>query len=191
MKALVAAAKAGDSKSMLAVLGSGAKSVIHSGDATADRRGREVFLKAYEQSNKLVKSGDAKVLLTIGSDEWPFPIPIVKEGAAWRFDVAQGKEELLNRRIGRNELHAAQAALAFTDAQREYYLRNPQKAKLLQYAQRFAELPNKRDGLYWPVKAGEQASPARTVVRSCANRGLQEIARAASRHPTMAITIAF
>ena len=174
VKALVAAAKAGDSKSMLAVLGSGAKSVIHSGDATADRRGREVFLKAYEQSNKLVKSGDAKVLLSIGSDEWPFPIPIVREGAAWRFDVAQGKEELLNRRIGRNEVHAAQAALAFADAQREYYLRNPQKAKLHQYSQRFLSSPNKRDGLYWPVKAGEQASPLGPLFAAARTEGYKK-----------------
>ena len=191
MKALVAAAKAGDSKSMLAVFGFRRESrSFNSGDATADRRGREVFLKSYEQSNKLVKSGDAKVLLTTGSNSGLSRFRSSGKVRAWRFDVAQGGGELLNRRIGRNELHAAQAALAFTDAQREYYLRNPQKAKLLQYAQRFQSSPNKRDGLYWPVKAGEPASPLGPLFVAAQTEGYRN-RRAASRHPTMAITIAF
>ena len=158
-KALATAVKGKDSNAVLRVLGPGAKAVIHSGDATADRAARERFVKAYEQSNKVVKSGETKAVLSVGGDEWPFPIPIVKDGTAWRFDVKQGSEELLNRRIGRNEIYTTQAVLAVADAQREYYQRNPQKAKLYQYAQRFVSSKGKRDGLYWPTKAGEQPSP--------------------------------
>ena len=156
-KALVAAA--GDSKAVLAILGPEARPLINSGDAVRDKEDRERFLKAYAEANKLMKSGDDMALIVVGKDEWIFPIPIVKDKAGWRFDTREGKEEILNRRIGRNELSAIQAVQAYVDAQREYYLRNPQNDKLLQYAQRFNSTRGKRDGLYFPVKAGEQASP--------------------------------
>ncbi|HKA39037.1 MAG TPA: DUF2950 domain-containing protein [Burkholderiales bacterium] len=157
VKALVAAA--GDQKAVLAILGPEAKGIVSSGDAAADKADRERFLKSYGEANKLMKSGDDMALLVVGKDEWIFPIPIVKEKAGWRFDTKEGKEEVLNRRIGRNELSVIQAVQAYVDAQREYYLRNPQNDKLLQYAQRFISNKGKRDGLYFPVKAGEQASP--------------------------------
>ena len=157
--ALVAAVKANDEKSKLAILGSDAKPILQSGDKAADKAAGTRFVSLYETANKLDKSGDAKAVLTIGKDGWPFPIPLVKESAGWRFDTAAGKEEILNRRIGRNELGAMQAALAYGDAQREYYALNPQKDKLLQYAQKFASTQGKRDGLYYPTKAGEPRSP--------------------------------
>src|SRR5512134_2162704 len=123
---------------MLSILGPGAREIVQSGDDVADKAGRVRFVKAFEEASKLEKSGDAKTVLSIGKDGWPFPIPIVKETAGWRFDAKQGKEEILNRRIGRNELSVIQVLQAFVDAQREYYLRNPQRDKLLQYAQRVA-----------------------------------------------------
>jgi hypothetical protein len=156
---LVAAVKSGDSKAMLAVLGSDARTVIQSGDAVADRTARENFVKNYEDANKLEKAGESKVVLSTGKDDWPFPIPIVKAGEAWRFDTRAGKDELINRRIGHNELAVMKVALAYVDAQREYYLVNPQKDKLLQYAQKFVSTKGKRDGLFWPTKEGEPPSP--------------------------------
>jgi hypothetical protein len=159
VKDLMAAVKARDSKALLAILGQDAKPIISSGDAVADKAAGESFVKSYEEANKLEKSGDAKVVLATGKDAWPFPIPVVKDAAGWRFDTEAGKEEVLNRRIGRNELSTMQAALAYVDAQREYYLRNPQKDKLLSYAQKFASTQGKRDGLYFPTKEGEAASP--------------------------------
>ncbi len=156
---LISALKAGDAKAMLAVLGADAKPIIQSGDAAADKAGRERFVKAYEVANTLEKSGDAKVVLSVGKDNWPLPIPIVKDAAGWRFDTQAAKEEILNRRIGRNELSAIQAVQAYVDAQREYYLRNPQNDKLLHYAQRMISAEGKRDGLYYPTKSGEQPSP--------------------------------
>ena len=157
VKALVAAA--GDAKAVLGVLGSDAKAIINSGDAAADKDARERFLKAHKEASKLMKSGDDMALLVVGKDEWIFPIPIVKEAAGWRFDTKEGREEILNRRIGRNELSVIKAVQAYADAQRDYYLRNPQNDKLLQYAQKFISTKGKRDGLYFPTKAGEPVSP--------------------------------
>jgi hypothetical protein len=158
-QAFIAAARAGDSKALLAVLGPEAKEIVQSGDAAVDSQARARFVKAWEEGNKVVKAEDGMALLAIGRDEWIFPIPIVKDASGWYFDIKEGKEEILNRRVGRNELSALQAVEAYVDAQREYYLRNPQKDKLLQYAQKFVSGKGKRDGLYFPVKAGEAASP--------------------------------
>ena len=158
-QALIAAVRANDSAAILTVLGPESKEVVQSGDAAVDSQARERFVKAWDAANKLVKAGDDMALLLIGKDEWIFPIPVVKDANGWYFDTSEGKEEILNRRIGRNELSAIKALQACVDAQREYYLRNPQNDKLLQYAQKFASSPGKRDGLYYEVKPGEQASP--------------------------------
>jgi len=156
---LVAALKSGKPQATLAVLGAAAMPLLASGDKVADREGRDRFLKAYEEANKIEKPDESKAVLNVGKDAWPFPIPAVKDAAGWHFDANAGKEEILNRRIGRNELFTIQAMLAFGDAQRDYYRLNPQKAKLQQYAQKFTSAPGKRDGLYYPTKAGEPQSP--------------------------------
>ncbi len=158
-KALGAASRAGDVKALESILGPGSASLIRSGDAVADRRGRERFAQAYDEASKVERQGDARAILMIGKDEWPMPIPIVKGKDGWRFDARQGREEVLNRRIGRNELSTVQAMLAYVDAQREYYLRNPRGDKLLHYAQKFDSAKGKRDGLYYQTKAGEPPSP--------------------------------
>ena len=171
VKALLAAAKSGDAKSLLGILGPDAKSIVQSGDAVADRAGLERFVKTYEEASKLEKSGDTKTILAIGKDGWPFPIPLVRDTAGWRFDTKAGKEEILNRRIGRNELSTMQAVLAYVDAQREYYLANPQRDKLFQYAQKFVSTQGKRDGLYYPTKAGEPSSPLGAIYASARAAG--------------------
>jgi hypothetical protein len=157
--ALVAAFRGGDRTAVLAILGAGAEPLVFSGDAVADRRTRERFVQDYEEAGRVVTGGDDRATLTIGQDEWPFPIPLVKDAGGWRFDTAAGKEEILNRRIGRNELNAIQVCLAYVDAQREYYLRDADGDSLLQYAQKFASSKGKRDGLYWQTKPGETPSP--------------------------------
>jgi hypothetical protein len=169
-KDLIGAARAHDLKAIAVILGPGSGDIVRSGDATADKAGRERFVKAYDEANKLEKSGD-KAVLTVGKDGWPFPVPIVQGTSGWRFDVRQGREELLNRRIGRNELSVVQVLLAYVDAQREYYLRNPQKDKLLHYAQKIASSPGRRDGLYFPTKGGEQPSPLGPLVDSARAQG--------------------
>jgi len=157
--ALVAAMKVNDTKALEAILGPGSRKLVQSGDAVADRAARARVVQAHGEASKISRQGDAKAILLVGKDDWPLPIPIVKAGEAWRFDAKQGEEEILNRRIGRNELSTVQAVLAYVDAQREYYLRNPAGDKLLHYARRIGSSPGKRDGLYFPTKAGEPPSP--------------------------------
>lgn len=157
--ALVDAAKAGDKAALLAILGPTAQALVTSGDETADREGRERFVREYQVAHRLVSVGEGKVTLAVGEREWPLPIPIVKDAAGWWFDTAQGREEVLNRRIGRNELSAIQVCLAYVDAQREYYVRDPDQDGLLEYAQRLGSRPGKRDGLYWETQPGEAPSP--------------------------------
>jgi hypothetical protein len=175
VKDLMAAVKLNDPKALLPILGPEGKPLVSSGDKVADGAVAESFLRSYEEGNKLEKSGDAKAILLTGKDDWPFPIPIVKEGDGWRFDTKAGGQEILNRRIGRNELHTMQAVLAYVDAQQEYYLRNPQKSKLLQYAQKFISSPGKRDGLYYPTKAGEQPSPLGPGFESARAEGYSQV----------------
>jgi len=174
-KELMAATKAHDTKALLAILGAEAKPLLSSGDKVMDQEGRARFVSSYEQANKLEKSkaGDNAVLV-VGKDGWPFPIPIAKAADGWRFDTKAGKEEVLNRRIGRNELSVIQVVMAYVDAQREYYLRNPQGDKLLQYAQKFASTQGKKDGLFWPTKAGEPASPLGPLVAGAKAAGYEK-----------------
>ena len=156
---LAAASKAHDQKAMIAVLGAGAASIVFSGDAVADRASEDRFAQAYEEANRLDMQGDAKAILLVGKDDWPLPFPLVKSQTGWRFDARQGQEEVLTRRIGRNELAVIQVLQAYVDAQQEYYLRNPGKNELLCYAQKAGSSKGKRDGLYFPVAEGEPPSP--------------------------------
>jgi hypothetical protein len=133
--------------------------LISSGDEVADREVREKFVRMYQEKNAVVREGDAKAVLEVGNDAWPLPIPVVKEGETWRFDTKQGAEEIIDRRIGKNELSAIQVSLAYFDAQREYAAKDRDQDGLLEYAQKFVSEPGKKDGLYWESKEGEEASP--------------------------------
>ena len=159
VKALYEAAKQEDAKALADIFGPGGKDLVTTGDKTADQAERKRFVRDYEEKNRLVQETDRRVALVVGKVDWPFPIPVVKEGETWFFDVQEGKEELLNRRIGKNELSAIQVCLAYVDAQKEYALRSQEKMGLMQYAQKFWSSPGKKDGLYWETKAGEEPSP--------------------------------
>jgi len=158
VKALVAALMINDDKELLAIFGKGGEEVISSGDPVADRQGRELFLKKYEEKNSLV-SQKTGVTLVLGLVEWPFPIPVVKRGTAWFFDTARGKEEILNRRIGENELSAIETCLAIVDAQREYAMMDIDGDGVPEYAEKLLSDPGKKNGLYWETKEGEAPSP--------------------------------
>jgi hypothetical protein len=158
-KALAAAAAANDVTRMLAILGKEGAPLITSGDDVADREGREKFVRLYEEKNSVVREGDSKAILEVGHDAWPLPIPMVKEEEGWRFDTRQGAEEIIDRRIGKNELSAIQVCLAYVDTQREYAARDRDSDGLLEYAQKFVSEPGKKDGLYWESKEGEETSP--------------------------------
>lgn len=157
--ALVAAVKANDTTALLEILGTDAKPILDSGDPVADEATRAKFVASYDEAHALVDGPDDSKILQTGKDEWPLPIPLVQTAEGWRFDTEAGEEEILNRRVGRNELAAIQTALAFVDAQREYYDLNPQGEKLPPYAQVLASAKGKKDGLYWDTAEGEQPSP--------------------------------
>ncbi|HXX35272.1 MAG TPA: DUF2950 domain-containing protein [Thermodesulfobacteriota bacterium] len=171
VKALAEAVKGNDTNELLTIFGPSGKELVFSGDEVADKTGRGHFIKAYEEMNKLVHENDTKVILHVGNGDWPFPIPIVKKGDDWLFDTTAGKEEVLNRRIGRNELNAIQVCLAYVDAQREYALKDRDSGKLLEYAQRFISRKGTKDGLYWEAKEGEPQSPLGPLVAKAATEG--------------------
>lgn len=160
VQALVKAARSPDPEAFVAVLGADADDVVHTGDPVADRTGKERFVKEFEAHHALVESGSPdRLTLEVGADRSPFPIPLRKAGGGWSFDVDAGREEILDRRIGRNELSAMQSMLAYVDAQREYYAWNPDNDALHHFASRLASTPGKHDGLYWDVGPNERQSP--------------------------------
>ena len=157
--ALIAANRGNHIGKLLAILGPEGAKLIHSGDPVADRRGRTRFVAAYDEAHKLELDGDSKAILIVGADQWPLPIPLIREHARWRFDTKAGAEEILNRRIGRNELSVIEVCRAYVAAQREYAAKNLGSGGSAEYAQHFMSTIGQRDGLYWPVKAGEEESP--------------------------------
>ena len=171
VQALVEAVKAGDMEALASILGPEGRDLISSGDAVADKQERARFVRAYEQLNRLQRPTETKAVLVIGQDGWPLPIPVVKEGDAWRFDTAAGKEEILNRRIGRNELSAMQVCLAYIDAQREYARVARESDGVLAYAMKFRSDEDKQNGLYWPTKEGEVLSPLGVLVANARAEG--------------------
>jgi hypothetical protein len=174
--ALVNAIRTGDLKAMAAIFGEGGKGLVSSGDAVSDRRARERFAAAYDEKHGL-EAGGGKVVLVVGRDDFPFPIPIVPDGPSWRFDTAAGKDEIINRRIGQNELNTIQVSLAYVDAQREYYALDPDRDGVLQYAQKFTSAPGRRDGLYWQTNPGESPSPLGLFVARARGEGYSRRAR--------------
>ena len=158
VKAAIAAVKADDDKEILAIFGPEAKEIIFSGDPVSDKERRERFIHNYDQKNSLSKEGD-KMILIVGEKDWPFPIPLVKKGEQWFFDTKAGKEEILNRRIGQNELFTIQTVLAIVDAQREYAMKDLDGDGILEYAVKFRSDPGEKNGLYWETKEGEEPSP--------------------------------
>jgi hypothetical protein len=170
VQALIAAARRGDDKALAEIFGPAGRALLSSGDPVADRRARERFVQDYDAAQRL-EAGGGKVVLVVGRDEFPFPIPIVPDGPVWRFDVRAGQEEILARRIGRHELAAMKVSLAVVDDQREYYAQDPDRNGILEYAQRFASTPGKRDGLHWETNPGTPPSPLGPVVARARSAG--------------------
>jgi len=171
MTALVSATKDNWPKGVVAVLGSDGADIVSSGDKVADEEMRQKFLAAYDAKHEVKKQGDEKAVMIIGTEDFPFPIPLARQGAAWRFDTAAGRLEVLYRRIGRNELAAIQACLAYVDAQNEYAEKNRAGAGGATYAQRIVSHSGKKDGLYWPTAPGEEASPLGELVAQATTEG--------------------
>jgi len=171
VKAMLEALKAEDVKVLSAIFGPGSEDLISSGDPVADKAEHERFINLYEQKNKLEEASSNRVVLYIGNEDWPFPIPVVKKDGVWLFDTNEGREELIARRIGRNELSVIQVCLAYVDAQKEYAIKDRDGDGVLAYAQKFSSEPGKKDGLYWKAKEGDEQSPLGPLVTAAQEIG--------------------
>lgn len=171
VEALVKALRDHSEKEVVVIFGPGSETLISSGDAVDDRERMEKFIRLYGEKYRLQQEGETKLILHVGNNDWPFPIPLVKTGDRWRFDTKQGREEILNRRVGENELDTIQTCLAVVDAQREYAALDRDGDGLLAYAQKFHSTKGKTDGLYWEVKPGEKPSPMGPLVAKAQGEG--------------------
>ena len=170
--ALVQAVRSGDRTAALAVLGD-AGEWLSSGDATADRAAAGRFVAAYEAKHAIGRDGE-KATLTIGDDGFPFAFPMIGSGDRWRFDTVAGREELLARRIGADELDTIKVLQAIVDAEREYASQDRSGDGVFTYAQKFESGPGRRDGLYWPTMAGEVSSPLGPLIARAAAEGYRK-----------------
>lgn len=170
MDAMFAAAAAADATALQDIFGPGSEELYSSGDPVADQNALQQFAEAAQERTVVEHDGPDHVNFSIGSDDWPVPIPLVKEQGGWRFDTEAGKEEMINRRIGRNELHAIATVRAIVDAQEEYRSKD-RTGSGRQYAQQFRSTEGKRDGLYWPSQEGEEESPLGPLAADASKEG--------------------
>jgi len=168
---LVAALRADDKEKLSEIVGPESKAILASGDEVADTRGRTWFLEQYEEKHEVVYEGDDQAILQVGADDWPMPIPIVREQNNWRFDTKAGKDEILNRRVGRNELHTIDVCRAIVDAQRDYYDMDPDGDGVSEYAAKFVSDPDEKNGLYWEAEADDLQSPIGEMAAEASREG--------------------
>ncbi len=163
--ALLEAAKSGDQNAVLAIFGTESKGIIYSGDVVQDKNAAAAFTGAYGVMHRWRKMPDGAQTLLVGADNFPFPIPLKKNGAGqWYFDAAAGKDEILSRRIGRNELAVIRICGALVDAQAEYFSQRHEGGSAKQYAPKFISDPGKQNGLYWESPEGKPKSPLGPLV---------------------------
>jgi len=169
--ALVDAAKASQMDALSSILGPEAKQILSSGDAVADANARAEFVRRYEEMHRFGYDDRGRVILYIGANNWPLPIPLVKQDGGWVFDTASGKEELLQRRVGQNELFTLRVLEDLAEAQAEYASRTFEGGGTNQFAQKILSDPGKQDGLYWARANGEPESPIGPLVARAAAEG--------------------
>lgn len=169
-KALIDALRRGNKQVLRRVLGPGSDAVISSGDPVADEAARQRFLSSYDEQHKLVADARGRMVIQVGDNDWPLPLPIVQSAGRWQFDSRKGAEEIVDRRIGRNEIAAIRTSLAFVDAQKLYF-QMTEATGAGAYAQRLMSTPGHHDGLYWPAAADEPQSPLAPLVEQAEEEG--------------------
>jgi len=170
-RALIAIAKSGTLDDLIALLGPGSRELAAVSDPVTARQNREVFTVAAAERWHLEAQGADRQVLLVGNEDWPFPIPLVRGPRGWRFDAVAGREEVLARRIGRNELATIDTCRAYVSAQRRY-AQDPHDGRAAgAYAQSFASDPGKENGLYWPAQHGQKRSPLGDLVAQAASEG--------------------
>jgi len=175
--ALAGAAKTDDMEALTSILGGDAKEILSSGDPVADNNARDDFVAKYNEMHRLAYDDRGRAIMYLGAENWPFPIPLVKSGGGWIFDTSSGKEELLYRRIGRNELYTIDVLEDLAIAEREYATKG-RDGGTKQFAQKVMSDPGKHDGLYWPVSEGEPESPIGPLIAGATEEGYKKISSA-------------
>lgn len=171
VEALTAAAKAADTPAMLSIFGPQGREILSSGDAVADAHARDVFVIATAEKWSLEASDPNRRELVVGNEQWPFPIPLVRDDQGWRFDTDAGKREVRARRIGRNELSAIGICETYVIAQKQYAAEGHDGAPAGRFATKFRSTPGQHDGLYWPTQPREKLSPLGDLAAQATSEG--------------------
>ena len=172
--ALAEAVKKQDDTALMTIFGTGAEDILHTEDPIQDRQALERFSTALEQKIALIRLSDEVVELELGKDDWPFAIPLQHGEKGWYFDTEAGRDELLNRRIGANELHTLGVVRAYVEAQYEFAKDDPDGDGKADYADRLLSSEGKKDGLYWPAVEGQAESPMGPLVAAAAAEGYRK-----------------
>ncbi|HKD67001.1 MAG TPA: DUF2950 domain-containing protein [Candidatus Binataceae bacterium] len=181
LKALADAARAHDTAALTRILGPDSKGLVNSGDEVADKAAGARIAAAYDQMHRFASVGNGRVIIYLGAENWPSPIPLVERNGKWYFDTAYGKQEILARRIGRNELEAIKVCEAIVQAQQDYASQVQTGEDGKQFAQKFLSDDGKHNGLFWKTAAGEPDSPLGPLIVSASNEGYR---RGTSGKPT-------
>jgi hypothetical protein len=179
--ALIIANRDDDKPALLAILGADGSKLIRSGDRVEDSRGRARLVAAFEEAHKIELEGQDKAVLIVGKEEWPLPIPLIHDPAGWRFDTEAGEEEILNRRVGHNELKVIEVCRGYVAAQREYAALKIGGQS--EFARRFLSTAQQHDGLYWSIEPGETESPLGPLVAQAQASGYPAASAAANAKP--------
>ena len=179
---LISATAAKDTKALHAIFGP-AGADLENPDRIQSANELNTFTAAFNQTNRLARLSDSQYVLEVGADLWPFPVPIVKKNGGWFFDAELGKDELLGRRIGKNELSTLEIMRAYVDAQREYASRDRDGDAVLEYAQQIASSPGQTNGLYWPSESEAEASPLGPMVAEAQAEGYFNTSRDSKTGP--------
>jgi hypothetical protein len=171
VNAMIEALRINHVERLSVIFGPGSEDLASSGDPTADQARRKKFVQFFEKKNRFEKIKEDRVILHIGDEDWPFPIPLIKTDRGWQFDAEEGREEIIARRIGLNELSTIQVCLAYVDAQREYAMMDHDGDGFLEYARKFKSDPGKQNGLYWPETEGNPISPIGFLMVAAEKKG--------------------
>jgi len=183
VNALASAVKSNNIKALKSILGPDSEKLILSGDPVTDQAGRDRFIELYNEKNQLEPKGSGRMVLTLGKDDFPFPLPLVRKRGMWVFDTKAGSREILNRRIGRNELAVMDVLKAYLEAQREYARKDHDRNGVLEFARKLNSSSGMQDGLYWEVKEGEDPSPFGLLMARADCEGYGKQFRAAPPEP--------
>jgi hypothetical protein len=170
-RVLIDTVKTNDLKTLVALFGATGQGLVDTSDAATGRRNREVFVAAVAEGWRWGDLGPDRKELVLGNEAWPFPVPLVKRAEGWSFDAAAGREEVLNRRVGRNELAVIRVLQNYVAAQRAYAATGHDGKPAGRYARRFGSDAGRQNGLYWPARRGEPRSPLGVLVAQATEQG--------------------